>query len=640
MAYTYYYKNLEEILQKIRDNIHETIPNASTATGNFITNTFINPTGDMIASLYADMQILHNNQSIIFAINDDLDLLAANYFVTRKQATKSTGKVRFYIANSNKPVSSITDTDIPAVINIPTGTQVSTVGTYFKSSVSVETTELIYITRDIAKSLPIDGDTGYRYVECSAVSTSTGASQNISANELVKIDTNITGIVSVTNPFAFDGGSDREDDTSLSYRIQLAITGNNIGTKDGYLRYVLDKSNVIAAKVVGAGDDIMFRDGGYLDAAGNYHWGEGGCVDIYVRGHQILDSSYYFAINSSYLETASNIILPDQPVVNIISIKSTVSNINFIDAANYDSEVYSQTDENNAITINTVYCIDIPWDFSLTDSFPDTEYYALPIGYTTAQIEQLKLRVDNELLDAREYMTNMSYSIDWSVSSTRTVEAGSTELFNKIYINDAVYKLRAKEDSNLDGRIFIMKNDQIYVRAYVQPDFVLEKDISDYAGGMTSRDSIRWLNTSKLLTNDLLLITYNYDYLINSLQIGIEDQKCLTADVLVKQAVEIPLEIIADINIYNTATPANVKSIISSNLTNYIYTYKMGGQIDRSDIASVIKDCQYVDRVDLNTLKLSRKGNESQDIITIKDNEYFTLANLVLNVTVEDNITV
>ena len=44
------------------------------------------------------------------------------------------------------------------------------------------------------------------------------------------------------------------------------------------LKYVLDYNNVAAAKVVGAGDDIMFRDGGYIDTYGEYHWGSGGCM--------------------------------------------------------------------------------------------------------------------------------------------------------------------------------------------------------------------------------------------------------------------------------------------------------------------------------------------------------------------------
>lgn len=638
MAITYYYRSLDEIRSKIINNIREAIPNADTKEGTFISNVFVNPVADQFAALYGDMEILHQNQSIIFATGDDLDLLAANYFVTRKPATIATGKVRFYIANSNKPASEIDDTDIPPVIHIPVGTVLSTQGTYFNEPISVQTTELLYYPRDTIKILPIDSETGYRYLECAAESVNAGEINNIAAGTLIHMNSSIVGVSSITNPFAFNGGTDRESDASLTYRVQLAITGNNIGTKDGYLKFVLEYNNVSAAKVVGAGDNIMFRDGGFVDAAGKYHWGSGGCVDIYVKGHQVVDDTYLFTVTPTYVKTYPNILLPNQPVVDIISISSEISGETLINAANYDSERYSYTN-GESIVFETHYCVDILWDFSLTDSFPDTDYYSLPLGFTSSQIARLKLQVDNELLDAKNYMTNMSYFIDWAITSTRNTSEGSTTLFNKIYVNDSVYKLVAKDDANLDGRVFVMKNNSIYVRAYVEPDYILQKDTSDYAGGMVGEDSIRWLSTRKLLPNDMLTIVYNYDNLINTIQMDIEEQKCMTANVLVKQAVEVPIEIIVDVDMYNTTTPENVRNIISTDISTYIAsTFTLGGTLDRSDIVALIKSCRYIDRVDLDTMQLSRKGRASEDHITIADNEYFTLSNLVLNITVNDTV--
>lgn len=619
-------------------NIHQAIPEADLKEGTFLSNVFINPTSDQIAALYGDMEILHMNQSIVFATGDDLDLLAANYFVTRKPATKSTGKIRFYIANSNKSASDITATDIPDVINIPSGTLLSTTGSYVKEAVTVQTTELLYYTRDAILTLPIDGNTGYRYLECSAESIGVGEAMNISAGEIINFNGSSDGIISVSNPFAFNGGTDKEDDRSLTYRIQLAVTGNNIGTKDGYLKFVLGYNNVSAAKVVGAGDNIMFRDGGYIDAAGTYHWGNGGCVDIYVKGHQVVDDSYTFVVTPTYLKTYPNLMLPNQPVVDILSITSELTGETLINGANYDTERYSYIN-GDTIAFQTHYCLDILWDFSITDTFPDLEYYSLPLGFTTAQIEKLKLQVDNELLEARDYMTNMSYSIDWAIASNRTTEEGSTNLFNKVFVNNSVYKLIAKSDSNLDGRVFVKKNNNIYVRAYVEPDFILQKDVSNYAGGMVGEDSIRWLNTRKILANDVLTIVYNYDNLINTIQTDIEEQKCMTADVLVKQAVEVPIEIILDITMYNTTTPENVRSIVSSDISTYINsTFSLGGTLNRSEIVAIAKNCQYVAHVDIDTIQLSRKSGSNEDLITIDDNEYFSLSNLVLNITIANTV--
>ena len=638
MAYSYYLKSISEIRQKIIDNIHDTIPEADTKEGTFLSNVFINPIADEITALYGDMEIVKMNQSIITATGDDLDLLAANYFVTRKQATQSTGKVRFYIANTNKPASQIEDDDVPEVIHIPIGTVLSTDGSFGNTFVSVQTTETIYYTRDNIKQLPIDGETGYRYLECAAESVESGEAQNIAAGSITTLNEYIYGINSVSNPFPFTGGVDEENDAYLTYRVELAITGNNIGTKDGYLKYVLDQDNVIAGKVVGAGDEIMFRDGGYIQEDGTYHWGKGGCVDIYVRGHQVLDSSYIFNVTSDYLKTTANLILPNQPVYNIQSITSSATGATLLNAEGFDVEQYSYTYEDTVI-VDNIYCTDIQWDFALTDTFPDLEYYSLPLGLTTAQIERLKLLLDTELLDAREYMTNMNYGIDWSTASTRNTSEGETLLLKKVYVNDNVYKLVAKNTTDLDGRVFIMKNDQIYVRAYVEPDFILVKDSSNYAGSTVGEDAIKWLSTTNLLNNDTLTITYNYDYLIHELQAGIEDNKCLTANVLIKQAIEVPIEIIADITVYNTTTVASVKNAIATIIGNHIDTdSRLGGTIYANTVVSWIQENEYVKRIDLQTISLSRKGEASVDEITISDNEYFTLANLVLNVTVEDSI--
>ena len=642
MAY-YYIKSTAEIMENIINNIHDTLPDVDTKEGTFIRNVFVNPTSDEIAAMYGDMFNLKLSQSIITAIADDLDYLAANYFVVRKEASVASGKLRFYITNSNKSQSEITESDIPAYIQIPTGTRASTTASYGVDSISFETTQVVYYEFEAIKRLPIDSETGYRYLEVAAIAVDPGEAGNVAAGTIVNLQSSVSGIFAVKNPFSFIGGQDTEDDASLTERIRLAITGNNIGTKDGYLKYALDQNNVVDAKVVGAGDDIMFRDGGYIDDDGNYQYGEGGCVDIYVRGHQPLEATYTFHLTTGYMQSTTpyaDIVLPSNPVTSIASITSNTTGETFINAEIYETEQYSYT-QDDTTSMETFYAVDILWDFSLTDAFPDTDYYANPSGLTASQIAALKVAVDEELLAARAtYMANLTYGIDWSTASTRSTSAGQTTYFRKVYINNTVYKLVAKDTANLDGRTFIMKNDEIYVRAYVEPDYILKKDTSDYAGSMTGEDAIHWLNTSKLLLNDVLTINYNYDSLITTLQTGVDDQRCLTADVLVKQAIEIPLEIVADIVIYNNTTKAYMKRKIASDINTFIATNKtLGGDIDATDLVAIMKSSDYVDSVDLTTLKMSIKGQAPQSKITITDNQYFTLSSLVLNITYRDSVT-
>ena len=109
-------RTLNEIIKNVIDDIHDTLPDVDTKEGTFIRDVFINPTSSQVAKLYQDAKLIEYAQSILTATGEDLDKLAQNYFVKRKGATQSTGKVRFYFGSS-APKEQIT---------IPRGTLVST----------------------------------------------------------------------------------------------------------------------------------------------------------------------------------------------------------------------------------------------------------------------------------------------------------------------------------------------------------------------------------------------------------------------------------------------------------------------------------------------------------------------------------
>lgn len=626
----YYDKTLTEVVRDIIDNIHDALPEADTREGTFIRDVFVDPISDEISTMYLDMRMLKLSQSVLTAVGDDLDYLAANYFVERKMATKATGTVRFYIDNSTQQAVSIDD--LEEYYEIPVGTVVSTTGSYTQDAVEFLTTTGLYYTAQEIKSLSIDQETGYRYIETSCEAYVAGETGNISAGEINILSSSIPGIAFVSNPYAFSGGTNAEDDAALANRVQLAITGCNIGTKDGYLRYILNQPYVIAAKIVGAGDSIMFRDGGYVDDDNVYHYGIGGCVDIYVRGHNNSEKRMNLLIDSDYVNNDyPDIIFPSQPVTSITSIINSHGET-FVNAENFEQEKSTSKNSSGEAEVTIQYCEDMLWDFSITDSFPDTEYYSLPTGLTQEQIAQLKVAVDAELNNALTYMSNLIYTIDWGNVYTVSTDGGSTKYFNKIYYNGKVYKLIAKKDSGLDGRMFIMKNDRIYLRIYHEPDYIIKKDTTDYAGSMTATDAIHWLSKKKLYMNDTITIKYNYDYLIETLQGGIENVRCLTADVLVKQAVEIPVEIIASFTCYTYKTLSSIKNSVYSDISYWINTLQnLGGSFDRSDIVALIKQTAAVDKVDISSLTIAVKGYDPQETLTCADNEYFIVSNIVLN---------
>jgi phage-related baseplate assembly protein len=123
------------------------------------------------------------------------------------------------------------------------------------------------------------------------------------------------------------------------------------------------------------------------------------------------------------------------------------------------------------------------------------------------------------------------------------------------------------------------------------------------------------------------------------LQTNIEYKKVLTADVLIKQAEKLPIQVMLDATCYPTYSPSTIKSIIISKIKTYIDSIKkLGGEFDRSDIVTIARNTDGVDAVDINTITIAVLGNTPQKKIVAKDNQYFQVQNIVVNVYTNDRI--
>ena len=450
-------KTFNQIVQNIINNIHDTMSEVDTKPGTFMRDVIVNPVSDEFTGLYANMKAMELKQSILTATGSDLDKLAANYFITRKSATQSYGKLRFYISNADLNA-------LPEEILIPTGTIVSTITTIARSAIQVQTLDSYYGTKEKIKLLPIDANYPYFYcIELAAASVTTGVDNNVGASELTMQINNISpDITFVKNPFAFTGGSDYEDDSSLAIRINLAISGANIGTKNGYLSYILKQNGVSDARVVGAGDYMMRRDGGHLDSKGSYVLGDGGMVDIYIRGEQNDEETYEMDITSDYIDPInpdpySDITLPVQPVL-------TISNISVVDPTNPTVPIYliNAADyelEKREATDGKKYYKDVLWDFSITDIFQDEvyDYYVTTLSSSMPS----KAEVDKELNEWLGVMTNFNYGLNWTYMMPNNLQAKNFTPY--YYTDNRIYMLKS---DILNGLICVKKNDKIYLRIY------------------------------------------------------------------------------------------------------------------------------------------------------------------------------
>ena len=648
----------DEIRQSIRDNINDKDPRIDSKAGTFVSDVFVAPASDELAATYIDMKYMELQQSILTAVGYDLDRLAQNYFTYRKSGMKATGRVKFFIKNSNRP--NLTESMLPSEISIPTGYEVATAGSMTDAQIIYKTLEPVYMTRrQMFNSALVDSATGYKYVEVEVECEETGERGNVGANTIIQFYSgNLDGIVAVSNSLATTGGQDAESDTSLRFRIMLNVLGASICTKAGYQKWTFQKDDVNGVEVIGAGDDLMFRDGGFINAAQQYSYGRGGMVDIWVRGQRPQQRTIQYEITTSYKTGVGqtggyegipchDLELPDQPILRISSIVSKNTGYAYENADNYEVE-YGYTGSK----IERTYYKDILWDFSVTENFDDTEYYPLDVIDKT-EIEVLRKQVNEELQRLSEELTNMNFSLNWKLAQYEDLSSYDvTPMFRKVYFNSNgnvgnVYKLIAV-DKRLNGRTFVKRNNRIYLRVYQDPDFALvptqysdeEKSKSqlgkDIGGSILAKDLIHFTDKGKELIQDgdSLIITYTYNALISSLQAEMNAMRILTADILVRQAREVPLQISMDVNCELTADSVIVRNNIETLISTYVNSFiPMGGSLEDSQLVTMARSLEGVEHVDIDNVQLCKRGGSDVSAIKLQKNEYFLISDLSIRVT-------
>lgn len=130
-------------------------------------------------------------------------------------------------------------------------------------------------------------------------------------------------------------------------------------------------------------------------------------------------------------------------------------------------------------------------------------------------------------------------------------------------------------------------------------------------------------------------ITVNFEYnkLIVDATEAIEDSRPITADVLVKAASDVPLDVTAYIVVTSEYEnkEETVKQDVSDNIVSTLTTNELGGTLDASDIINGIYNVAGVDRVRITKFnKQNTSGTKTS--ITVEDNEYITAGTVSVNI--------
>lgn len=628
-------RGINEIVSNLIDNIRDKASSIDTKEGTFIRDVFIDPVAQQLSEVYQELKLLENAQSIETAVGDDLDKLAANYFVKRKEGTKSRGTLRFYVKTTE-------DGDKPSVdFSLPFGTVVNTQPDTLNQSLFFTTlSKFSYYATQNPTNLQFDNRLKLYYFEVDAQSVLDGTNNNIDSYKATQLSSGISSyIVGVTNITPFVGGSDGEDDASLITRIGLVLLGANIGTKNGYSSLLLSQPDVAEVRVVGAGDILMTRDllrtaEGVL-LTPNVH--EGGKVDIYVNTPKYQDSIYEFTYNGELTK-----VLPNQPVKEISSLIQRGTNGQVEKVFVNESSCDFEKDLNG----NIFYYQDVEWVFENTNG-------------TTVEELNIKL-INSSLLSYNNLKEISSVSVYVDINREDLVEtdySGDFLFYFGTYVGN-VYKLQTKTiidegspfvdivDVNhpnyyLKYYTFVKKNGKIYHRKYVSSDYRLKIDNGDNYGSYKAQDRIEWITGKAPFVNKKIVANYKDVNHIPYLQTIVDENRTLTADVLVKRAKPVPTIINVQVVPYEEYTFSEIVELTISKIKNYMDTFQgMGEQLDLSNLTTLVRIVEGIKYVGLSksSIMILKENNQWQTKRTIKleNNEYFDVRSIYVNAISEE----
>lgn len=228
----------------IRQLLLERHPKLNTAPGSAIYDLIITPAAIIQQQMRDRMRVIQRNQSIAnFAtmLPEEMDRLAANFFVTRRSGSKAAGQQRVYFSTLQN-------------VTIPTSAQFTD-----ETGLTFNPTQNVYVT---ASSLALNSvaETGEYYVDVPIIAEEVGENYRLKAGQIIRVS-GITGASRTINLFDMSGGSYPESNSDLYLRIKQSLASRDTVKTDSIRALILDNFPSIKDVIVqGYGDPLMTRD--------------------------------------------------------------------------------------------------------------------------------------------------------------------------------------------------------------------------------------------------------------------------------------------------------------------------------------------------------------------------------------------
>jgi uncharacterized phage protein gp47/JayE len=649
------------IVQTTIDAITRTTPQVAVQPGAVIRDTVVDPVSNEVTRLRLLVDFLYRIQSFDTLLQiDGVQSNGTSTPVARSPYKQALGRV--FETQNPTDVQTIIDTAFEqqasrngvfrlagvrargfviffrrarptSTVFIPLGTIVASGGVQFATTTDA--------------SIPINNvgaffnpSTGFYQILVPVEAQQPGTASNLGAGQIRTIVTSISGL-SVTNPNATFGGRNQENNLGLSVRARRALASVDSGTEEGTLQVAANVAGVLDVRVVAAGDSLMQRD---FDPDYDKH--VGGKVDVWARGESLGNVTDTFAFT---FEVATDVqfqvlgnplalqfralddnLSPTNPIAQMLDDQTiglgfrNASTGAFFDLTNVQVLDYRTIQLSSDVVQPTVSFGNIllgDYRYVTSTRFTFTRQPVNSVVSVTGQLSG-ELSTDNYLFVMPDDPLIKGRSTK-AQSYLEIVQVNGVPSGDLIPITSEQHIMLGEFDEFLDN----LGTNVLTVAVYNSGRTVLYRGpedpsgISDYVidqGTQTTPVAIRRTPSSQILSGETVLVDYQHvenftveyqtNFVIPTLQEALDLRKHLTADVLGKAAVPVPVDVTATIVTDSGTRASSVDTNVRTNITTFLRALPMGGAVRQSDIAAVIDNTRGVSYVELPFRKLTRSA--------------------------------
>lgn len=166
----------------------------------------------------------------------------------------------------------------------------------------------------------------------------------------------------------------------------------------------------------------------------------------------------------------------------------------------------------------------------------------------------------------------------------------------------------------IDDNTIIVKNLTGSITYDVNVDYIIEPASSSFTNATIARTNSSAITSGQTVTvsykyGEQITVVYTVNSLVNTLQNKVDVKRCVTADVLVKEANIIDVDLEFTVKLKTGANAAVIKDQLSTSLFSTFDQKKLGDRINQSDVISIIDDTVGVDYVILPLTKMAISDN-------------------------------